>query len=84
MYIWTQSVNIYKYKCTLLHKCWILTFQVSFNLLEHEMQLSGAISIGVMVEWTDSQFYLSQLFTYWICVLAYCVTSIIIKYEKNA
>ena len=38
--------------------------QVSFNLLEHEMQLSGAISIGLMVEWTDSQFYLSQLFTY--------------------
>ena len=43
----------------------MLTFdvQVSFNLLKHEMQLSGAISIGVMVEWTDSQFYLSQLFT---------------------
>ena len=38
--------------------------QVSFNLLKHEMQLSGALSIGLMVEWTNSQFYLSQLFTY--------------------
>jgi len=41
----------------------MLTFdvQVSFNLLKHEMQLSGAISIWLMVEWTDS---------YGICALA--------------
>jgi len=30
----------------------------------HEMQLSGAMSIGLMVKWTDSQLYFSQLFTY--------------------
>ena len=34
------------------------------------MQLSGAMSIGLMVEWTNSYFYLSQMFTYWICSLA--------------
>ena len=28
-------------------------FQVTFNLLKQEMQLSGTISIGLMVEWTN-------------------------------
>ena len=43
--------------------------EVSFNSLKHEMQLSNAKSIGLIVEWTNSQFYLSQLFTYGIYAL---------------
>ena len=51
-----QSINIYKYFITPMLN---LDFdQVSFNILKHEEQLSGSISIGLMVEWTNSQFTL--------------------------
>ena len=35
-------------------------FRQDLILVNHEIQLSGAMPIGLMVEYTNSQFYLNQ------------------------